>query len=214
MGGRGTFVADRKHGAGRMEWADRASYEGQWVDGQPHGEGVLRERSGGVFEGDFVGGEARAGPGVGRQTYADGSWYEGPWRAGMRHGRGTYRRPAAAASRQNGANHDPGAPEAREACDTVEEEDGSLGRGGASAVSVVEDGPSSTAVAAGGVGGGEYAYVGEWERNVQSGVGRERAADGTDYQGEVRPWWWVLVGEECDLFRVEVGLDASTASLI
>jgi hypothetical protein len=157
---------------------------------------VLRERNGAVFEGDFVRGEARTGPGIGRQTYGDGSWYEGPWRAGMRHGRGTYRRPAAASSKvQSVANQDtskkenldssqPSQPEdtAANINGLREEADGVEGGDGPSSMKGVGSALSSEA----GGGGGAYEYVGEWEQNAQSGVGREHAGDGTDYQGEVR----------------------------
>ncbi len=63
------------------EWV----YEGQWQDGQEHGNGTLTRANGSQYAGDFENGD-RSGKGT--ATYTDGSSYEGQWKNNIYHGQG------------------------------------------------------------------------------------------------------------------------------
>lgn len=70
------------HGKGRKVWKDGGcSYEGDWVDGKQHGEGVYRCPNGFVRTGSY-----RHDKPHGRSVvvYPDGQRYEGLWSAGRR----------------------------------------------------------------------------------------------------------------------------------
>ena len=48
------------HGSGAARFVDGATYDGQWVDGQPHGEGVMTAPNGASrIAGKFVEGHPR-----------------------------------------------------------------------------------------------------------------------------------------------------------
>ncbi len=74
-------------GSGRYEWPDGRIFEGDFVDGQPHGEGVDTRPDGSRYEGDFAEGRRN---GTGRLRLPDGSTYEGTFVDGARAGTGTY----------------------------------------------------------------------------------------------------------------------------
>lgn len=80
----GTLVP---HGRGKMEWADGASYDGDWSQGVMHGEfGVFTFANGSVYRGNWSQGNRS-----GRARYTsseDGSCYEGGFLNGKRHGEG------------------------------------------------------------------------------------------------------------------------------
>ena len=63
------------------------TYEGEWVAGVMHGEGVLRMASGQSYEGTFVEGEMT---GFGLRRYADGSTISGQFEMGEAHGHCTF----------------------------------------------------------------------------------------------------------------------------
>ena len=66
------------------------TYQGGWLDGQPHGEGTYTWSTGGMYQGSWQGGEKH---GVGAYTWANGATYEGEWSQGFMHGVGLYGAP-------------------------------------------------------------------------------------------------------------------------
>ena len=72
-------------GTGDVAYTDpdgrRGTYNGQWQNGTPHGQGRVEYDDGSTFVGSFVAGE-RSGQGT--LTYPDGGRYDGEWRDGAR----------------------------------------------------------------------------------------------------------------------------------
>ena len=66
---------------------DRSSYEGQHVNGKPHGWGRLTWSDDRTYEGPFRNGRPH---GRGCLTLPNGDRYEGPWRYGGMYGRGIF----------------------------------------------------------------------------------------------------------------------------
>ena len=66
----GDLVDGRPHGRGVYRWPSGARYEGEWRDGKRHGRGVYTWADGGRYDGEYVDG-ARTGRGV--QTWAGGT---------------------------------------------------------------------------------------------------------------------------------------------
>ena len=63
-------------------------YDGGMRDGQPHGQGLLKSRSGDIYEGEFVYGKQQ---GEGRLKWAkDGRVYEGSFENDEINGYGTF----------------------------------------------------------------------------------------------------------------------------
>jgi hypothetical protein len=62
-------------------------YDGQWVDDQMQGEGIITYDSGASYKGDFYQNQFN---GRGCYTWPDGSSYEGQWRSNLMHGEGCY----------------------------------------------------------------------------------------------------------------------------
>eukprot|EP01065_Artemidia_motanka_P045719 TRINITY_DN6779_c0_g1_i1.p1 TRINITY_DN6779_c0_g1~~TRINITY_DN6779_c0_g1_i1.p1 ORF type:complete len:857 (+),score=148.94 TRINITY_DN6779_c0_g1_i1:51-2621(+) len=96
----GQWLNDRPHGSLRVfyrggEGGGILHYEGQWSEGQYHGDGVLTHESGRRFEGRFDRGQIGAN---GTWFYPSGGRYRGKLRSGLPHGRGTYRQLNAAAA--------------------------------------------------------------------------------------------------------------------
>ena len=60
-------------------------YEGDLLDGLPHGHGVLTTLEGNRYEGQWKGGLPH---GTGTKQWSDGSSYEGAWKRGIIHGLG------------------------------------------------------------------------------------------------------------------------------
>ena len=84
----GGWKIGRWHGWGVLSDAtDRVVYEGEFVDGQPHGLGMYYFLTGDYYCGDFREGEMH---GRGEYRSNDSSRYEGGWSKNQRHGRGTY----------------------------------------------------------------------------------------------------------------------------
>ena len=50
----GEHVEGNKHGRGQYIWADGSSYEGEFKNDVVEGYGTLRDKSGGVYTGQFV----------------------------------------------------------------------------------------------------------------------------------------------------------------
>jgi len=59
---------------GKLTFNDGSVYEGDIVNGKPHGKGTLTYVYGGVYEGDWVNGEQT---GMGKMTYPNGEVDEG-----------------------------------------------------------------------------------------------------------------------------------------
>ena len=70
---------------GIFRWDD-ASYEGEWVNGEPHGGGKFTYRSGSIYEGQV---KNRLPSGKGTLTYPSGTKYVGEYREGKFSGKGT-----------------------------------------------------------------------------------------------------------------------------
>ncbi|MEE4300655.1 MAG: hypothetical protein V2J24_14550 [Pseudomonadales bacterium] len=78
------------HGEGRMEWSDGRVFEGEFFDGQVDGEGELTWPDGMRYRGPVVTGRIE---GEARVEFPDGSRYRGPLVNGVPEGVGTYRWP-------------------------------------------------------------------------------------------------------------------------
>ena len=63
------------------------NYEGEMLDGKPHGKGIGSWDNGDRYEGDWKYGKEH---GRGVYYYADGDRYEGSWKDGNGHGKGVY----------------------------------------------------------------------------------------------------------------------------
>ena len=61
------------------------TYEGESLEGQPHGRGTFVYAHGATYEGEWVQGKRH---GAGRLVQADGGSYVGEWREDMKHGKG------------------------------------------------------------------------------------------------------------------------------
>ena len=72
-------------GAGRMEYPNGNSYEGNWKGGQFHGSGRFSWHDGSSYNGDYVEGTKH---GQGRFVYPSKKYYEGSWENGSMHGQG------------------------------------------------------------------------------------------------------------------------------
>jgi len=80
----GDFVDNRKHGKGKVTYANGDFYEGDWVNDKYHGFGLL-SKDGNTFEGNWVDGKLH---GFGRYAFPDGSVYEGDFVDNRKHGKG------------------------------------------------------------------------------------------------------------------------------
>lgn len=49
----GQWKANKKHGKGRMKYADGSIYEGDWEQDQRHGYGILRLSNGDYYQGNW-----------------------------------------------------------------------------------------------------------------------------------------------------------------
>merc|ERR1712166_1296640 len=91
----GQKIGDLRHGWGRYDYPGGVySYEGEWFEGQKHGDGTLRFADHGNFlecgseyEGQFLQGEI---VGHGTRRWKDGSFYSGQWVEGEKEGSGEY----------------------------------------------------------------------------------------------------------------------------
>jgi len=68
----------------RGQWR-QSDYEGGFLQGRPHGEGVLNHDTGNRYEGSFINGEY---DGFGIRTWSIGTIYKGQWREGRQQGPG------------------------------------------------------------------------------------------------------------------------------
>ena len=83
----GDFVNGKPHGKGVRTLATGNKYEGDFVDGKYHGKGVYTWPNGSKYEGDYVD-DKITGKGV--YTWKDGQKYEGDYVDGKYHGKGVH----------------------------------------------------------------------------------------------------------------------------
>ncbi|NBC29208.1 MAG: hypothetical protein GVY29_04360 [Spirochaetes bacterium] len=81
----GEIVDGLPHGSGTMTWDDGAEYRGQWQEGRPHGSGVHTWPNGSRYVGEWRNGRRH---GVGKMEWANGTYYEGAWKKDLPNGRG------------------------------------------------------------------------------------------------------------------------------
>lgn len=79
-------VSKLRNGTGTYTYTNPFfQYQGEWVNGKKHGQGVLIMKDGSKFVGEFKDGEIC---GQGTKTYECGMCYTGGWLNGERHGQG------------------------------------------------------------------------------------------------------------------------------
>ena len=61
-------------------------YEGEYLNGQPNGQGTYNFDDGNKYAGQFTDGKPN---GLGTRTYPDGGKYIGQYKEGVKHGQGT-----------------------------------------------------------------------------------------------------------------------------
>ena len=83
----GEWRDGNRHGNGTFWYANGGRYEGDWRDGNRHGYGTLRYANGDLYEGKFREGNRH---GFGTLTWIDGNRYQGNWRDDVRSGMGTH----------------------------------------------------------------------------------------------------------------------------
>jgi hypothetical protein len=76
----GDFVNGRPHGKGKLIWANGHIFNGDFVNGKPCGKGTMRWANGNVFEGYFIDATPH---GKGKMIYHDGRVQEGNWQNGV-----------------------------------------------------------------------------------------------------------------------------------
>jgi len=82
----GEWQDGNMHGQGRMQFADGWEYAGAFVMGTMHGQGTLVYPDTTVYQGQFKNGKM---DGFGKLTYPDGWTFIGNWRNGQISGSGT-----------------------------------------------------------------------------------------------------------------------------
>ena len=83
----GDVVNGEPHGRGKMKYSWGDVYEGDWENGNKHGKGTYKWTDGRVYVGDWKD-DLRSGKGV--VTYANGDVYDGEWKDGKKHGKGSF----------------------------------------------------------------------------------------------------------------------------
>jgi hypothetical protein len=81
----GEWLAGVAHGQGMYKSADGGVYDGEWCVGSPHGKGIYKWTNGDVYDGEFKVGK-RNGKGI--YKWANGDVYDGKWKQNERHGEG------------------------------------------------------------------------------------------------------------------------------
>lgn len=84
----GELVDGAPHGHGKAIYLNGAEYNGRWEDGVRQGEGKLKDEFGCVYAGLFV--NDQPSDSSGHWEYSDGSTYAGAVVEGLRHGHGRY----------------------------------------------------------------------------------------------------------------------------
>jgi len=78
---------EKKDGKGKFLWADKSSYDSDFIDNNIHGTGKYRWADGREYEGDWVSNKMH---GVGVFTWADGRKYEGEYWDDKKQGHGVF----------------------------------------------------------------------------------------------------------------------------
>ena len=81
----GEWLDGYPHGHGTKTYGDGYIYEGEWLNGKNHGHGKFVYPDGGVYQGEW---EKDKITGLGTHTYADGAVFEGYRDDGVRKGQG------------------------------------------------------------------------------------------------------------------------------
>lgn len=81
----GSWLNDKLHGKGKMDWVNGDTYEGEYKDDLRHGFGKMRFKNGDTYEGTFVGGQMH---GQGRYVWRNGEIFEGNFKNGVMDGEG------------------------------------------------------------------------------------------------------------------------------
>eukprot|EP01025_Chloroclados_australasicus_P032684 TRINITY_DN3312_c1_g1_i2.p2 TRINITY_DN3312_c1_g1~~TRINITY_DN3312_c1_g1_i2.p2 ORF type:complete len:868 (-),score=148.82 TRINITY_DN3312_c1_g1_i2:719-3133(-) len=84
----GQWKNNRPEGEGKYVWVDGSDYVGQWKGGTKHGYGTYRWPSGAVYKGEWFEGYMH---GTGRFDAPDGTYYSGGWSYDRKHGLGQKR---------------------------------------------------------------------------------------------------------------------------
>lgn len=176
-------------GRARLQWPDGRIYEGAWVDGRPHGDGIETGAEGSRYVGQFRHGQ-RAGVGIlespeGRYHGAwqhglphghgvfeatDGARYQGDWHAGQRSGQGSYATP-------DGGEYEGAWQEDQpHGFGSLRAPDGSYYRGDWEQGRKHGHGRSE--------GPPQLVYEGTWVQGQKQGFGRETRPDGSSYEGD------------------------------
>mmetsp|Transcript_79924 Transcript_79924/g.232011 ORF Transcript_79924/g.232011 Transcript_79924/m.232011 type:complete len:408 (+) Transcript_79924:31-1254(+) len=161
-------VQGLRHGRGRYTYPNTFfTYDGEWVEGQKHGQGKLILGDGSLYEGEFKNGEIE---GQGRRTWASGAEYTGQFHMGEKHGTGTL-------SSGGGVRYEGGwQHNQRHGRGTLTGADGSVYEGDFVLHRQTGQGKMVTA-------SGEE-YVGQWHDGVKHGSGTMMWPDGARYEGE------------------------------
>jgi len=83
----GTLLDGERHGRGVLKLRTGDRYVGGWFHNQKHGWGIRTCADGTVYNGDY---ESGVRHGCGILTISNGEKYEGQWRKGKKHGYGIY----------------------------------------------------------------------------------------------------------------------------
>lgn len=83
----GDFVNGRPNGDGSIIYDNKSEYKGNFVNGLYHGKGVYKSNKGYVYDGGF---ELNKFNGTGKCIWNDGSKYEGAFKADKFDGKGIY----------------------------------------------------------------------------------------------------------------------------
>jgi hypothetical protein len=83
---RGHFQNGVKEGYGIMLWKTR-TYDGEWVQDKPHGQGRVVWSNGAIYTGNFQAGKYH---GLGVYVWPSAKKFVGRWENGVKHGHGLY----------------------------------------------------------------------------------------------------------------------------
>ncbi|KAG7351879.1 phosphatidylinositol-4-phosphate 5-kinase [Nitzschia inconspicua] len=83
---RGQFLNGIKEGYGIMLWKTR-TYDGEWVQDKPHGQGRVVWSNGAIYTGQFQAGKYH---GLGVYVWPSGKKFVGRWENGVKNGHGLY----------------------------------------------------------------------------------------------------------------------------
>jgi hypothetical protein len=177
---------------GTHTWPDGRSCTGSWNNGHLNGRVTCSWPDGGTFDGEAVAGKQH---GRGTQVWSDGRTYTGQYFEGLVHGLGTLTEPDQRnkfrGSFRNGKRHGHGVQIwGSMTYDGAWKDDRIHGSG---LLTWTETGATYKGLFAEGLyhghgcyqsGDGKDGYVGQWQRGLKSGVGKEYSSDGSVYEGD------------------------------